>query len=155
MYGRGHLPSVDKDIMMEKIQKYLPDPLQYNTRYELPVEVDHKGNHIIARSRSQPRSLRSDHASKRSVKSRSTSSPTRSNPRMSQNDARSSKSRERKSRSNSRGRRNPSREQAPINLLITNNQYDGTTFRSGHPSRPLHFSSQQREYKKQITWEDR
>lgn len=28
MYGRGHLPSVDKDIMMEKIQKYLPDPLQ-------------------------------------------------------------------------------------------------------------------------------
>lgn len=31
--GRGHIPSVDKDIKLEIIQKYLPDPLEDFPRY--------------------------------------------------------------------------------------------------------------------------
>ena len=155
-YGRGHLPSVDNDLMMEKIQKYLPDPLQYHPRYELPIHVDNKGNHLIARSRSQTRSQRSDPANQLSPKSRSNSSGKHrgSGARESLQEVRSSRSRERHSRSNSQGRRKQSKERAPINLLITNNQYDGSTFRSGtHLPRPQ--LSNQMDVKKQISWEDR
>ena len=57
-YGAGHIPSVDKDIQLEKIQKYLPDPLQHFPRVEMPIEIDNRGNRIISRvSRSHSRSF--------------------------------------------------------------------------------------------------
>ena len=73
-------------------------------------------------------------------------------------DGRSSRSRDARSRKSQR--RNASREsraQAPINLLIRNNQYDGNTFRS---STMMYNTQQQRHdrelggVQKQISWQN-
>ena len=70
MYGRGHLPSVDKDIMMEKVQKYLPDPLKNNPRFDIQIKENAKGTRRVvvnspspiqkSRSRSRSKSQKSD-----------------------------------------------------------------------------------------------